>query len=96
MKRQSYDEVDFDTGGPLTDKWVVKNVSKPSTCSQRLSVTGSYVEFEELNEFGRFSYNSFNKDVEVIITTQWFLVIIILYETHNVIKQTTNHTGILT
>ena len=25
----------------------------------------SFVECEELNEFGRFSYNKFNKEVEV-------------------------------
>ena len=67
MKRHSTDQIDFDSGGPLTDKWVVKDPpKKPSATPKIHTVDTSYVKFEELNELGRFSFNSYNKDVEVI------------------------------
>ncbi|XP_019864316.1 PREDICTED: uncharacterized protein LOC100641791 [Amphimedon queenslandica] len=65
MKRHSTDQIDFDSGGPLTDKWVVKDPpKKPSAPPKIHTVDTSYVKFEELNELGRFSFNSYNKDVE--------------------------------
>lgn len=66
MKRNSTGQVDFDSGGPLTDRWLAKNVPQPSTDHKGHIVSNSYVEFEDLNQFGRFSYNSCNKEIEVI------------------------------
>lgn len=72
MKRRSGNKSDLDDGGVLTDKWVVPNVPETTSLSTRLEVIDSYVEFEELNQFGRFSYNQYNKDIEVI-----YIIIII-------------------
>lgn len=66
MRRSSSDQVDFDSGGPLTDKWVIKDPpQKPTSPTKVLTVDTSYVKFEDLNELGHFSFNAYNKDIEV-------------------------------
>lgn len=65
MKRHSGGG-DFDVGGALTDKWIAPNVpNPPQTSFTKLIVNESYVEFEDLNRLGRFSFNKHNKEVEV-------------------------------
>ena len=66
MKRRSGDQVDFDVGGALTDKWVVPDIPNPSERHSKPVINESYIEFEGLNRLGRFSYNKYNKEVEVI------------------------------
>lgn len=74
MKRRSGNKSELDDGGVLTDKWVVPNVPETPSLSTRLEVIDSYVEFEELNQFGRFSYNQYNKDIEVMHTINNMIV----------------------
>jgi hypothetical protein len=62
MKRHG--EEDTDVGGALTDKWVVPDVPHPQDSLGILTVNESIVEFEDLNRFGRFSFNNYNKEIE--------------------------------
>lgn len=57
--------MDVETDGILTDKWVVPNTPDPVDPSTLLQVTSSFVECEDLNQLGRFSYNGHNKETEV-------------------------------
>ena len=67
MKRRSNDRSDLASDGILTDKWVAPNVTEPSERPKYPDVNNSYVEFEDLNRLGRFSYNKYNKEVEVCV-----------------------------
>ena len=49
----------------LTEKWVVQGALPPSQEEKWPLVEHSFVEFEDLNTLGRFSYNKYNKDTEV-------------------------------
>ena len=59
--------MDIETDGALTDKWVVPNMPDPVDPSTLLQMTSSFVECEELNRLGRFSYNGHNKETEVLL-----------------------------
>ena len=49
----------------LTEKWVVEGAHPPPKEEVWPLVEHSFVEFENLNTLGRFSYNKYNKDIEV-------------------------------
>ena len=51
----------------LTEKWVVPNIPLPTSGHSWPETTESYVEFEDLNRLGRFSYLKHNKDTEVYL-----------------------------
>ena len=77
MKRQSLEQVDFDLGGALTDKWVVPDIPNPPPPPSKPIkplINESYVEFEDLNTLGTFSFNRYNKEVEVSISYDYWLM----------------------
>lgn len=51
--------------GVLTEKWVVQGAPPPSEEERWPLVEHSFVEFEDLNTLGRFSFNKYNKETEV-------------------------------
>ena len=66
MKRRSSDKADLSSSdGVLVDKWYVPNAPEPLQRAKWPEINDSYVEFEELNRLGRFSYNKYNKETEV-------------------------------
>ena len=65
MKRRS-SGANVDTASEtLIEKWYAPNVPDLTERAKWPEIQTSYVEFEDLNKLGRFSYNKFNKDVEV-------------------------------
>ncbi len=65
MKRRS-SGANVDTASEtLIEKWYAPNVPDLAERAKWPEILTSYVEFEDLNKLGRFSYNKFNKDVEV-------------------------------
>ncbi|CAI8032859.1 hypothetical protein GBAR_LOCUS18545 [Geodia barretti] len=67
MKRHTLgnaeEEVDS-VGGVLTEKWVVPDAPPSAKCSTIRKRIDSFVECEELDTFGRYSYNGCNKEIE--------------------------------
>lgn len=67
MKRQSrgqQEDEETDLGGKLVDKWVVPGIPEPPIWVERFQLVESFVDCEDLNKFGRFSFNNFNKKIE--------------------------------
>lgn len=65
MKKRSSSATDDTSESALVDKWFAPNVPESLQQAKWPEVDTSYVEFEDLNTLGRFSYNKFNKDTEV-------------------------------
>lgn len=66
MKRLSQGSKEIEsTDSVLTDKWVVQGAPQPSREERWPMVEHSYVEFEDLNTLGRFSFKKCNKETEV-------------------------------
>lgn len=53
------------TSGALIEKWSALNIPESTKVTKTSEIHTSYVEFEELNKLGRFSYNKYNRDIEV-------------------------------
>lgn len=67
MKRRSGGNTNDDTSGALIDKWFAPSVPIVKHRAKWPEVDDSYVDFEDLNKLGRFSYNKYNKDTEVCL-----------------------------
>ena len=67
MKRLSHGTTATDGDGDavLADKWVVPDAPQSAEAPKWPRVEHSYVEFENLNTLGRFSYNKYNREIEV-------------------------------
>ena len=65
MKKRSTGNTSDSTSGALIDKWYALDVPKLEQRAKWPEVDNSYVDFEDLNKLGRFSYNKYNKDTEV-------------------------------
>ena len=68
MRRRSANRDELETErDSLTEKWVVPNVPLPASECSWPETTESYVDFEDLNRLGRFSYLKHNKETEVCL-----------------------------
>lgn len=66
MRRRSANRDEIETeGNSLTEKWIVPNIPLPMSGCNWPETTESYVEFEDLDRLGRFSYLKHNKETEV-------------------------------
>lgn len=66
MKRLSQGSKEVEsTDSVLTEGWVVQGAPEASREERWPPVEHSYVEFEELNTLGRFSFKKYNKETEV-------------------------------
>ncbi|XP_064393698.1 M-phase phosphoprotein 6-like [Halichondria panicea] len=55
---------DSSSMGALIKKWVVPDVPVVDDVTNKMKSTNSFIQCEELNRLGRFSYNKFNKEIE--------------------------------
>lgn len=65
MKRSSTGSISDNSSGALIEKWSAVIIPDTTCIVETPEIHTSYVEFEELNKLGRFSYNKYNRDIEV-------------------------------
>eukprot|EP00731_Ephydatia_muelleri_P027100 Em0018g1200a len=67
MRRHLANQDLTDGDGSLTEKWIVPSAS-PAIANKKgsIEVSESFMNFEDLSRFGRFSFKGFNKEVEIM------------------------------
>lgn len=55
-----------DVDGLLTERWIVPSTTPAINKKVAIEVSDSFMGFEDLRKFGRFSFKGFNKDVEMM------------------------------